>query len=232
MADSESKICVAIITCEAHRARYDKFMSIFKDQFEENGIDYYAIRADPDLNIDPEEGDKLYKLDGRDFWTKTEEVYEKLHQKLMIFYSYIETETDYTNVIKVDDGCLLDLSVALSDLHLDYIGHATVARMNRYHRGKCKEPKWNTYVSDFKHDLQEVVGEDEFKRLNLTKTPYAAGGCAYRLSRKALTGISRFLPHSLQLEFAYEDLLIGQILKINGISVSRKIIGRHHRIKV
>lgn len=224
----EEKICIAIVTCEKNQERFDRFMSIFADRFEENNLDYYAIRADPDIETD---GNKLYRIDGHDFWTKTEEAYEKLHQKIMVFYSYVETQTEYTHIIKVDDGCLLNLESALSDLHLDYVGYSMFARVNKYHKGKCKDPKWNFYISDFKHSLDDVVGIEKFNSLDLTKVRYASGGCSYRLSRKALTGISAFLPHCLNLEFAYEDLLIGQLLKINGISVSHKIIGRYHRIK-
>ena len=110
------------------------------------------------------------------------------------------------------------------------IGAAMRAPMNKYHWGKCTDPELNKYVSDFKHDLDCLIGIEKFDQQNLTRVLYASGGCAYRLSRKALTGISNYLDHAKSLQFAYEDLFIGQIMMLNNIKITKKIIGRHHRI--
>lgn len=221
-----SKICIGIITCDAHKARFDNFMEIYKEYFESLGITYYAIKADPTLDYNGSD----YKIIGNDFWVNCDEAYEKLLHKVMVFYSYIEKETNFDMVVKVDEGCLLDLSAIIKDMNLDYIGVILTPRANKYHWGKCKDPKLNTYISDFKHELDKVIDPDEFKKLNLTGVQYASGGMAYRLSRKALTALSNYLDHAKSLDFAYEDMYIGQIMKISNIPVTRRVIGRYHRI--
>lgn len=221
------KICIGIVTCDATKSRFLDFMKVHSEIFERFNIDYFVIRSDPDIETEDE---KDYVIDGHNFTARFEETYETLHKKIITFYSYLSNNTEYSHVIKIDDGCLLDLSQAISNLNLDFVGTPLIAKMNKYHQGKCTDPKWNSYVSDFKHELDELIGEEEFNRLNLTKTKYAAGGCAYRLSRKAIDVISNYLEYAHNLEFAYEDLLIGQLLKINHITVNRNNMGKHHRI--
>lgn len=221
-----SKICIGIITCDASKKRFDNFMNVFKEHFEKFNIMYFIIKADPTLNY----GDSDYIVDGNNFWVNCEEAYEKLLLKVMVFYSYIEKDTNYDHVVKVDEGCLLDLSAIIKDLNLDYIGVILTPKINKYHWGKCKDPKLNTYLSDFKHGLDKVIGTNEFQKLQLNKVQYGSGGMSYRLSRKALTGISDYLSHVKTLEFAYEDMFIGQIMKIKKIPITKRILGRYHKI--
>jgi hypothetical protein len=217
--------CIGIVTCDAHEARLNNCMKIYKEIFDKYKIKYYLIKSDPEIETDND-----YLIDGDIFYAKAEESYEKLLHKIMIFYSYIEKETDYKYVIKMDDGCLLNLNNMINDLYLDYIGIKRVAYVNKSHWGKCKDPNLNKYVSDFKHEFDKLVGSDIFNKLNLSKAPYAGGGNAYRLSRKSLTGISKYKNHALSLNFSYEDLFIGQVMKLKGIRFTNKIIGRYHFI--
>jgi hypothetical protein len=217
--------CIGIVTCDAHEARLNNCMNIYKEFFDRYKIKYYLIKSDSDIKTDDE-----YLIDGDIFYAKAEESYEKLLHKVMIFFSYIEKETDYKYVIKMDDGCLLDLNNMIKNLYFDYIGSKRIASVNDYHWGKCKNTYFNTYISDFKHEFDKLLGSKVVNQLDLSKAPYAGGGCAYRLSRKALTGISNYKNHSLSLGFSYEDLFIGQIMKLNGISFTPKIIGRKHFI--
>ena len=218
-----SKICVGIITCDAHKARFDNFMEIYENIFNTYGITYYIIKSDPNISSE-------YLIDGHYFFAKAEESYEKLVHKVMTFFSFVENKTKYDYVVKVDDGCLLKLSEIIKYPTLDYIGVLRRAYNSKSHWGKCANKELNIYVSDFKHDLDKVIGIDKFNSLNLKKAPYGGGGNGYRLSRKAITGISKYLKHAKSLDFAYEDLFIGQIMMINGITFTNKILGEYHKI--
>lgn len=221
-----SRICIGIVTCDKHRSRFNNFMRIYQEYFDKLGIMYYIIKSNPTRDYEGSD----YIVDGHNFWINAEEVYEKLLHKIIVFYSYIEKETEYSHIVKVDDGCLFDISAIIKDLNLDYIGSPHRIIDGRYHQRKCTNPELKKQVLDFKHRLDEKIDSEEFQKLDLTKVQYAMGGHAYRLSRRALTGISDYLEHAKSLELSYEDLYIGQILKTKGVTITRRIIGRYHRI--
>jgi hypothetical protein len=148
----------------------------------------------------------------------------------MIFYSYIEKKTDYKYIVKIDDGCLLNLNNMITNLHVDYCGTKIIAGSKKWHWGKCKDVKLNTYISDLKHGFDDLLGSETFNKLDLTKIAYAGGGYSYRLSRNALIKLNNYKKYSLSLEFSYEDLFIGQVMKINNIKLIPNSIGRYHKL--
>ena len=49
MVIKTSDICIGILTCNKNKERFNKFMELFKTEFENLGIKYYIITCD--INI-------------------------------------------------------------------------------------------------------------------------------------------------------------------------------------
>jgi hypothetical protein len=201
-------------------------MDLYKEQFENNNIDYYIILSKPELK----KSGKLYELDGNYFYVATEEAYEIIAHKLVIFYEYIYNHTDYDIVIKSDDGCLIDVDKIVNSPDDDYFGADLVATVNKCHYGKCKNKKYNKIGLDFRHKFHMTRYLNKEQRENITKIKYAAGGYGYGLSRKSLENIIKYKTHILKLNFSYEDLLFGQVLYLSNINVKPYRFGKYHKV--
>lgn len=224
------RMILGIVTCKKHQRRLQSFMIIFKEIFEQLGLEYYTICADPELET--EEGlDYTIDHETRVFTAKAKESYETLAHKLAIFYSYVNNETDYDYIIKSDDGCLLNLKEIVTKLDKPYVGATLKPTLNVIHRGKCSEKKYNNVDLDFGHELRVFDPEmDETTYKKLYHINLAGGGYGYRLERRAFQHVDKYKSHILSLGLSYEDVLFGQIFYLEGVNVTRVGIGRYHFI--
>jgi len=222
------KMVVAVVTCKKFERRLNNFLILFKDIFADLGLDYYLVYADPNVET---EGGLDYTIDHekRVFVAKAKESYETLAHKLSIFYSYVYNQTDYDYVVKADDGCLLKLNYLITKLDKPYVGATLKPTLNTIHRGKCSNKAYNKSSLDFGHELKRFDPEmkddtyDKLYHINL-----AGGGYGYRINRDCLQHIDKYKEHTLSLGLSYEDVLLGQILFLEGIKVARVPIGRYH----
>ena len=226
------KVIIGIVTCKKYNSRYQNFLSLFADIFKEFGIEYYAIVADPDIEVK----DGLdYSIDraSRTFTAKANESYETLAHKLAIFYSYVNNYTDFEYIVKVDDGCLLNMSRILYKPEFPYAGSALKPTSNKCHFNKCSSKEYNKTLLDFGHNFKEFNPNmtDELYE-SLYHIRYAGGGYGYRLHRDAFQHIDKYKAHILSLGLSYEDTIFGQILHLEGVNVSYHGIGRYHYISV
>lgn len=222
----EGKICMGILTCPKTKTRLDKFMELQAEKIKKLGFDYYIILSDPSLI----KTGKKYRIDGNYFYCATDEAYEVLAHKLAIFYCYIYNETKYDFVYKIDDGCLLNID-NLQNPNYDYGGSLMVPTSNNCHNGKCKNPKYNRLLLDFRHGFHRLKNINKEKLKNITQIKYAGGGYGYGLSRKALSNIPKYLDHILSISLSYEDVIFGQIMYLSDIQPVHKHIGNYHKIK-
>lgn len=224
------RMVVGIVSSVASYKRLANYLTIFGEIFDNLGLDYYVILADP--NIEPEDGtDFVVYQDSRIFLAKTKESYETLAHKIAVFCSFAYNHTDYDYVVKCDDGCLLDLSSAIVKLEADYVGRVLEPTLNTIHFNKCTDKSYNETELDFGHDFKEFVRDiDDELYESLYSIQLAGGGYGYRLSRKALQFIDKYKPHVLSLGLSYEDVLLGQILFLEGVKVTSQQIGRYHFI--
>jgi len=220
------KICMGILTCPNTKKRFDKFMNHHEKWLIENDIKYYIIQSDPTLI-----GKEEYKIDGNNFYCGCKEAYETLAHKLAIFYGYIYEKTDYTHIIKVDDGCLLKKEnvLNLKNKPYDYCGSLMVPTSNKCHIGKCSDKKYHREL-DFNHGFNYINNIDRNKLASIKKIEYAGGGYGYCLSRKSLSVIAKYKAHILKQELSYEDVIFGQIMYLEGIKPTYYHIGDYHAI--
>ena len=224
------RMVVGILSCAASHKRLANYLSIFDEVFDELGLDYYVILADPNM-ISDDGQDFILFPESRLFIATAKDSYESLAHKLAIFYSFVFHQTDYDHVIKCDDGCLLDLSGAIQNLEADYCGSVIQPTLNTIHFDKCTEASYNTTELDFGHRFDQILGESDRERFkSLYQIQYAAGGCGYRVSRKALGLIDTYKDHVLSLGLSYEDVLFGQILFLEGVLVTGRDMGRYQFI--
>ncbi|MEM9529784.1 MAG: hypothetical protein AAGA23_02570 [Pseudomonadota bacterium] len=227
-SDMWGRIVVAVPSCAATQPRLSNYLSIFEPWFEALGLAYFVVLAHPTV---PAKDDYLVLPDSRVFVVRAKEGYETLAHKLVVFYDYVLRETDYTHVLKCDDGCLLNLANAASMLELDYAGTIIQPTLNTIHQGRCADTSLNQVALDLTHGLSDIArGGPGGERIELGKIDYAAGGYAYRLSRAALHAVTRHRSRIESLTLSYEDLLFGQLCAIGGFAVSPLNLGRYHRI--
>ena len=188
--------------------------------FKSKKIRQVIIVGDPNL-------DKKWRLkDGRILYLRCKDGWEHLPEKMIAAYSavvQIPEFKDHTHFLKLDrDNIITNRFRAhrspLIKL-LDYTGqyihtpHRTLAGI--YHLGRVSEtcPWYNKRYRQFR-------GQPTYK------FPFALGGASYILSRKAIEILRSFYTfenlHLVEQEHIYEDLMIGILLKMNGIS-PRKI---------
>ena len=221
---SPKSVCIGILTCPKRHARLTKFLSIYTPQFDKLGLQYYILLANPSLTEE-------YKITGNTFEMKCVEAYEVLAHKLVIFYDYIYSHTDFKYVFKVDEGCKINVSKMLDVPTHDYFGALMKPTSKRCHRNKCLNPIYNKIDADFRHDFH-TLNIPSNKLDSLTNILYAGGGYGYGLSRKALSFIVQYKSHILQLGLSYEDILFGQIMFLSDIKVQRYCFGGYHKIKI
>lgn len=230
------KMVVGIVTCAKNKRRYNNFMEIFGDIFEQIGLEYYIINADLDIVPDDPSDDFVIDHESRVFTAKAFEAYENLAHKLAIFYSWVYNHTDYDYVIKADDGCLINLHAVITKLDLDYVGSILKPTSNRCHINKCKQDKYNKVDLDFKHDFdlikdrsgKQAIPDSKIKELYDVRA--AGGGYGYRLSRNALKNVDRYKSHILSVGLSYEDIIFSQVMFLEGIIPVGHWIGRYHAI--
>jgi Galactosyltransferase len=224
------RMVVGVVTCKKYEKRLNNFLILFEDIFAQLGLDFYMIYADPDLET-ANGDDYLVDHENRIFIAKANESYETLAHKLAIFYSYIYNHTDYDYVIKADDGCLLNLKEVISKLDKPYVGATLKPTLNTIHKGKCSNKEYNKINLDFGHEFKRYNPQIEEKLYQeLYHINLAGGGYGYRLSREAIGKIVKYKSHVLSLGLTYEDVLLGQMLYIEGVRVTRVGIGRYHYI--
>lgn len=221
---------VGIVSCEKSKTRLNNFMNIYGDIFKKLNLSYFIIYADPNIQT-AHNRDFSVNMKDRIFTAKAKESYETLAHKLAIFYSYIYNHTNYKYVVKIDDGCLVDLHGISRNLERNYAGSYMTPTSNTVHRGKCTEQIYNKTSLDFGHDFMKYnpkMSKDLYEKLY--KIKYAGGGYGYRLSRTAIRCINKYKKHILSLGLSYEDVLFGQILFLEGINVDWHVMGRYHYI--
>lgn len=206
------RMVVGILTCKRTVKRLDNFLMIYREIFEKLGLDYYIIVADPDIET---KLDFVVNDETRIFMAKAKESYETLAHKVAIFYSYINNFTEYDYVIKVNDGCLLDLSKVLGKLDSPYIG-------------SILKPTSNKTKFIFHHKLKEIYPNMNTELYNIR---YAGGGYGYRINRKLIKIIDKYKHHILSLDISCEDILFGQIFYLEGVCVVYHSIGRYDYIE-
>ena len=223
-----NRMVVGIVTCEQNKTRFANFMQIYENIFKNLGLDYYVILANP--SIDHKYTINLDKHDRKIFTARAKEAYENLAHKINVFYSYVYNETDFDYVIKVDDGCLLDLSKIALNMDADYMGSIIKPTLNTVHFNKCTDKKYNSTRLDFLHDLNLFSPLSKEIQDKLYNIRFAGGGYGYRLSRNALQHMEKYESHIMSLGLSYEDVLLGQILYLEGIELVGCGIGRYHMI--
>jgi hypothetical protein len=224
------RMVVGILSCDRTSKRLASFLAVYKDIFTNLGLDYYIIYADPDIKT--EQGlDFVVNDSSRIFTAKAKESYETLAHKVAIFYSYVYNYTDYDYVIKLDDGCLVDLSKVLGRLECPYVGSVLKPTSNKIHKNKCSDKRYNKIDLDFGHNFKELIpdmSDEQYKSLYHIRL--AGGGYGYRVSREAIQFIDKYKEHILSLGLSYEDVLFGQIFHLEGIGIAWHGIGRYHNI--
>ena len=222
------KMIVGILSCSKYKYRYENFMKLYGELFEQVGLDYYVIYADPDIETNEDED---YVIENKFFTAKVKESYETLAHKLAVFYSYINNNTDYEYIIKIDDACLFLMSAALKRLDKPYVGAKLKPTINKIHFGKCSDKQYNSQPLDFGHNLREFNPNiddklyEELYHINL-----AGGGYGYRLRRDAFQYVDKYKEHILSLGLSYEDVLFGQIFYLEGIEALYLCLGKYHCI--
>ncbi len=95
----------------------------------------------------------------------------------------------------------------------------------------CTDKAFNETKLDFGHGFRAFVPDIDDKMYeSLYSIRYACGGYGYRLSRDALQFIDKYKPQILSLGLSYEDVLLGQILYLEGIPATKQELGRYHFI--
>ena len=169
----------------------------------------------------------IYKVKLKIFNANCEERYENLAHKLCIFYDYCKD--NYDGVIKVDDGCKLNFKKLMNIPYdkYDNIGALMRATSTKCHYGKCKKKEFNKEKINLDHKFEKNI----IQKLDMKEMKYCGGGYSYFLSKKCLNIISNYTNHILSIALSYEDVLFGQILRMNSIEAYYYKFGDYHQIK-
>jgi hypothetical protein len=224
------EMCVGILSYPNSINRLNHFMNIYRNHFINRNIKYYIIYADPNIP-------NYYKLDEEKniIYVKTEECYEYLSKKLVLFYKYIYENTSYGYIAKVDERCKINIQWMVDHPRIDYCGDILYGGINdRWHFGKCKYDYNNHTRLDFRHKLNEynfkgTISNLENKMWDITRILYCNGGAGYIISRNSIRYILQYIDHILNLSNSYEDLLFGQLLYLNDIKAVKYTFGWHYQ---
>lgn len=195
--------------------------------FNSKTIRQVIIVGDPNL-------DKKWRLkDGRILYLRCRDGWEHLPEKMIAAYSavvQIPEFREHTHFLKLDrDNTITPRFRAhRSPLikSLDYAGpvihtpHRTLAGV--YHLGRVPEtcPWYNKRYRQFR-------GQPTYK------FPFHLGGNSYILSRKAINILRSYYTfenlHLVEQEHIYEDLMVGMLLKMNGIPPRKISYGIYNR---
>lgn len=185
-------IAVGIISCRKNVEKMKMIRNTWLRDLKTYQIHYYIIIGDPSISD--------YKMEDDILYVPCADNYENLPQKVVAFYRYINENTDYDFVYKIDDDCFMNIENLFSTYfwNFDYFGRTVATSekdLNRnWHDGKCQDQSLNEvpYARDY-------LG------------PWCGGGYGYFLSRKSLeviSGMSDYISTDL-----YEDKAIGDALR-------------------
>lgn len=199
---------VMVISCQAYLdTRIPVLKSAWIDQLAALGIPYVVVVGGADGPA---------RLDGNVLCLDAPDDYEGLPQKVLAAIEWVESQTDFGHILKIDDDCFLD---AESFFHgqnwrkFDYYGRKLLRMPGQMNRS------WHAAKS------RSLRGQ-----LELDKSPepsvYADGGSGYMLSRRAMVAVKQQAASVegqklLRVSFM-EDKVIGDLLALADIHLENE----------
>lgn len=198
-SNNKSDILVLIFSCKKYRNRIDILKrNGYLKHLNENGLDYLVVTGDENIEED-------FKLDEKNhsLIVKEKDTYEGLPYKVVKTFYTINKIFNYNFIVKSDDDCMINAK-KLIDNKDKYKGEDYIGRLNNFEN--TYNPNWNGLKNRSKY-----------------YGPYMNGGTGYILSKGALKTIATSIKKNTELlkDELYEDKLIGDILRINGIKFKK-----------
>lgn len=200
-------VLLLIPTCVPNRAKMEAVRDTWAKRLKKYEMKHYFLIGDPARTIAQAEGDVIY--------VPCEDNYESLLLKLSLGYEFALRNLEFKYVYKIDDDCFLNVDKLVADIipqlkGSQYCGgqvHPKGASMNnRWHFGKCSDPKFD-------------------KPYKFDKAPFsfAKGGYGYFLRRDALPAvcgmIAQFRQELTEGIYSFEDVRISELMGERGIHV-------------
>ena len=200
------KVLILILTCNKNRGRLNKIKLRWISKINDCGYEYMCLYANKNI-VNTIHYETMLCVNCND-------VYENLPLKLWLAYKYVLTYTDYDYIYKIDDDCLVNMSLlprvleVIRENKIDYYGNLAGGRNfdRDWHCGKCNDENLNMklYEKEYKGD-------------------WCAGGIGYILSKKSLKILSENITEEYIKSELYEDKAMGDMLRANGILPSFEI---------